>query len=256
MNTAGSVLLADDEEHFRTSTAALLRTDGYTCDCAENGTQATELLRKSRYDVLLADICMDGNSDLALVRDAGRIAPGMPVILMTGHPSLETAIPAIQFAVMAYIRKPIDYAQIREQIRVATGHSQLRRMMTEIHQRISAAAAGFGAIQISAGCDPAQIVPLSLVRDVSTVLTQMLQLRDSLGCRDGGQTLCSLLDGTMHPNYKDAIADSIEILRQTKSSFKSKELRALRLRLESILEKPHLLPRPRISHATISQLQS
>jgi CheY-like chemotaxis protein len=217
-----------------------------------------ELLRKNRYDVLVADICMEGNNDLALVRDSGRIAPGLPVILVTGHPSLETAIPSIQLAVMAYLRKPVDYALIRDQIRLATEHSTLHRTMTEIHQRLSSAAAEFAASQgqLSAHSEPAQLVPLSLVRDVSTALMQMLRLRASLGCEDGNQTLCSLLDCNMHPNYEDAIADTIEILRQTKSSFKSKELGALRLRLESVLEKPHFLPPSHISCATISQRQS
>jgi FixJ family two-component response regulator len=258
MTTAGNILLADDEDLFRTSTAALLRSDGFTCDCVENGPQAVELLQKYRYDVLIADICMEGNNDLALVRDTGRIVPGLPVILVTGHPSLETAIPSIHLAVIAYLRKPVDYVQIREQVRRATEHSAIHRTMTEIHRRLTAAAAEFAALQgqCSPHSDPSHLIPISLVRDVSSALTDILSLRAALGCQDGQQSLCSLLDCRIHPNYEDAIAETIEVLQRTKSSFKSKELGALRFRLESILENPHSLPRPHISCATISQRQS
>jgi FixJ family two-component response regulator len=258
MTSAGKILLADDEAMFRTSTAELLRSDGFGCDCAESGSQAIELLRRNRYDVLIADICMEGNSDLALVRDTSQIAPGLPVILVTGHPSLETAIPSIHLAVMAYLRKPVEYEKIREQVRRASEHSALHRTMIDIHQRLAGVATEFAAIndRISPHSDPSELIPISLVRDVSTALTDILRLRASLGCQDSNQSLCKLLDCTIHPNYNDAIAETIEILKRTKNSFKSKELASLRLRLESILEKPHFLPRPHISCATISQRQS
>ena len=183
MSTVGNVLLADDEDLFRRSTAELLRTDGFGCDCAENGPQAITLLGQNRYDVLIADICMEGNDDLALVRDAGRIAPGLPVILVTGHPSLETAIPSIHLAVMAYLRKPVDYALIRKQVRLATEHSTLRRTMIEIHQRLSAAAAEFAASQgrLSAHSKPLDLITISMVRDVATILSQILDLRSVAG---------------------------------------------------------------------------
>ena len=122
--------------------------------------------------------------------------PGLPVILVTGHPSLETAIPSIHLAVMAYLRKPVDYARIREQIRVATEHSTLHRTMTEIHQRLSTAAAEIAASQgqLSAPSEPAQLVTISLVA------TFRLHLRKCCGCAPrsgypgGNQTLCRLLD--------------------------------------------------------------
>ena len=127
-------------------------------------------------------------------------------------------------------------------------HSEVHRIMSEIHQRLNSAAAGFaaGRDQLSPHADPSRLVPLSLVRDVSTALAKILRLRASLGCQDGHQTLCRLLDCNMHPNCEQAIAEMIEVLQRTKSSFKSKELGALRLRLESMLDKPHFLPPPHI----------
>jgi FixJ family two-component response regulator len=255
MNTAGSVLLADDEELFRFSTAALLRHDGFACDCAESGPQTIEMLRKDRYDVLIADICMEGNSDLSLVRDARQMVPGLPVILVTGHPSLETAVPSIQLSVMAYLKKPVDYSQLLEQVCQATQHSTIQRSMTEIHKRLSAVAEEFVSIQneSSPHSEHADLIPLSVVRDLSAVLSQILRLRATLGCQDGDQSICGQCQ--IHPNYEDAIAETIEILKQTKNSFKSKELGGLRLRLESILQKPHYLPHPHLLRATISQRQ-
>ena len=68
--TAGSVLIADDEETFRESTCRLLRREGFDCDCAGDADAAIESLRHSHYDVLVSDIRMPCNPDLRLVTEA------------------------------------------------------------------------------------------------------------------------------------------------------------------------------------------
>jgi ActR/RegA family two-component response regulator len=252
MDPTGKVLVADDDEPIRLLVQRRLREDGLSCDCAASGHEAAGLLHENVYDVLIADIRMEGNTDLALVRAARQTAPSMPVILITGYPALETAIPSIELSVMAYLEKPVEYARIREQVCRAMEHSALHRGINEVRKRLSAAATEFAAIQtrLSSGFEPTELIPISAVRDVSTALSQILRLRAALGCQDGNQSLCRLLDCREHPNYEDAIIEAIDTLQRTKNSFKSKDLGNLRLRLESVLEKPHALPPMHISRAT------
>ena len=96
MPDLGRILVADDDETFLYSTADLLRREGYQCDCALDGATAAEILRSHTHDLFIADVKMPGNSDLELVKEARDVAKGIPVILVTGHPSLDTAVEAIE----------------------------------------------------------------------------------------------------------------------------------------------------------------
>jgi DNA-binding response OmpR family regulator len=250
----GTILIADDGEAVRLLIAARLRDDGFACDCAEDGRQALEMLSRKHYDVLIAEVRMEGNMDLALVRAAGQIAPGMPVILITGYPSLATAMLSIELSVMAYLQKPLDFAVLRQFIERAMEHSTIRRGINEVGKRLAAAAAEFAAVpvRLSSATEPVELIPMAIVHDVAAALAKILHLRAALGCRDDQQLICQLVDCEFHRTYLEAIAETIETLRRTKNSFKSRELGNLRLRLESILEKPHALPQMHGPHAKVS----
>jgi len=254
-DTQGSILIADDGEAVRLLIAERLGEDGFACDCAEDGRQALEMLSRKHYDVLIAEVRMEGNADLALVRTASRIAPGMPVILMTAYPSLATAMLSIELSVMAYLKKPLDFAVLRGLIGRAIEHSTIRRGINEVGKRLAAAAAEFAVVPVglSSTTEPAELIPMSAVHDVVAALSEILRLRAALGCRDDQQLLCQLVDCQFHGTYLEAISEAIETLRRTKQSFKSRELGNLRLRLESILEKPHALPPMHGPHVKVSQ---
>ena len=112
MTDLGRILIADDEHTFLNSMADLLRREGYQCDCAPNAIVAADLLRRNDYDLLIADIKMEGNFELELIRDIPQIAGGMPVILVTGHPSLKSAIQSVQLPVVAYLVKPFEFKEL------------------------------------------------------------------------------------------------------------------------------------------------
>jgi len=102
------ILIADDEESFLYSTADILRREGYECSCASDARAAMEMLKEESYDLLIADIKMQGNSDLEFIKNLPQIAEGLPVILVTGYPSLNSAIESIQLPVVAYLVKPFE----------------------------------------------------------------------------------------------------------------------------------------------------
>ncbi len=61
MGSAAKILLADDEQTFLHSTADLLRDQGYECDCAMDAEEASALMQRTEYDLLISDINMPGN---------------------------------------------------------------------------------------------------------------------------------------------------------------------------------------------------
>ena len=116
MTKLGRILIADDEEIFLNSMADLLRREGYECGCAPNAIVAAELLRSNDYDLLIADIKMEGNFELEFIQDLPQIATGMPVILVTGYPSMKSAIQSVQLPVVAYLVKPFEFKELLEQV--------------------------------------------------------------------------------------------------------------------------------------------
>lgn len=236
MCKTNAVLIADDEESFLLPTAELLRRDGYTCDCARDGLQAGELIRSRYYDLLIADIGMTGNERLELVRNAQQVAPGMAVILVTGYPSLTTAIDSVGLPVTAYLTKPIAYGDLRVHVETATARSEARRTLSGVRDRLRDCVRELDGRFDANGTDKisTELCPMSLLRTLASCLSELLSLRARA---TGGQRqpkLCELLDCPMYPLERESIGDAIEVLKRTKSSFKSKELAELRLRLERL----------------------
>ncbi len=119
MADSGSILLADDEETFREATCRMLRREGYECEVAADADEALGMLGKRNFDLLIADIRMPRNAEMRLVTEARRIAGNIPVILVTGYPSLHTAISAAGSSVNAYLTKPLDFTELMGHVRSA-----------------------------------------------------------------------------------------------------------------------------------------
>ncbi len=133
------ILIADDEETFLYSTADILRREGYDCSCASDARAATEMLRMESYDLLIADIKMQGNADLEFIKALPQIADGMPVILVTGYPSLNSAIESIQLPVVAYLVKPFELNELLVRVKdVITGKGLFKtRRLEKALQKIA-----------------------------------------------------------------------------------------------------------------------
>ena len=112
MAKGARILLADDEEDFLRFTAALFQRAGYQCDCVTDASAGVAQLKKRRYDAVISDIRMPGNNDLKLVRETARLQNGVPVILVTAYPSVDTAIPAVSLPVKAYVEKPVEFGEL------------------------------------------------------------------------------------------------------------------------------------------------
>ncbi len=134
MADLGRVLIADDEETFLYSTADLLRRKGYQCDCVLDAVTAVEMISKDCYDVLIADINMPGNVELEFIHKLPSIVEGLPVILVTGYPSLDSAIQSIQLPVVAYMVKPIEFDELLKQVQTSIESFRVYRAVHNTRQ--------------------------------------------------------------------------------------------------------------------------
>ena len=110
------ILLVDDEEEVRSSLSTLLSKKGYAVDARDNAPEAVEALLNSSYDVLLTDLSMPEMNGIELLKQAGKIAPSMIKILMTGYGDVATHLEATKAGATGYLIKPISFSKIEAAI--------------------------------------------------------------------------------------------------------------------------------------------
>jgi DNA-binding response OmpR family regulator len=255
MASVGSILVVDDEETFRESTCRLLRREGFECQPAKDADEAIESLRSGRFDLLVADIRMPRNPDLRVVREARELDSQMPVILVTGYPSVDTAIRSVEMSVVAYLTKPVDFSELTPRVRTAVEQSQNRRALAAVRGRLSSCLSDLDAAQskrLPPEGEPDELVSMATIRTLASCLSELLELAARLGTSSDAQSLCELLDCPQQGVHRRAILTTIQVLKETKDTFKSKVLANLRTELEGLLESPQESGARRESRAKVS----
>ena len=113
------ILVADDERSICDAFRVLLEAEGHTALVASTGEEALLLVREQSPDLAFVDVRMPGMGGLEVLKEVGRIAPELPVVVMTAYGTLETAAEALRNRAFDYLGKPLDLAQIRSVLRRA-----------------------------------------------------------------------------------------------------------------------------------------
>ena len=113
------ILVADDERSICDAFRLLLESEGHTPLIASTGEEALLLVREQAPDLAFVDVRMPGMGGLEVLKEVGRIAPELPVVVMTAYGTLETAAEALRNRAFDYLGKPLDLAQIRQVLRRA-----------------------------------------------------------------------------------------------------------------------------------------
>jgi excisionase family DNA binding protein len=106
------VLVVDDEASIRDLLAKTLALAEYDVDLAQDGRTALERLRIVPYDLLITDLKMPGVDGLAVIREARRMKPDIPVIIITGFSTEASAIEAVNLGVAGYLTKPFRVPRV------------------------------------------------------------------------------------------------------------------------------------------------
>lgn len=126
------ILVADDEPLYLRTTGELLRKAGYACECVSDAAAAVEALSRGEFDLVLSDLNMPGNMKLEMLHQQRKRWPDIPLIVITGVPSLPTAIESIRLGITDYLLKPVKYDHLLTSVRRALAH---RTQLSQVAER-------------------------------------------------------------------------------------------------------------------------
>jgi nitrogen regulation protein NR(I) len=110
------ILVVDDDQNILSAFEQLLTGQGYEVSRAQHGQEALDLLGSNRPDVVIMDICMPGLGGLETLQAIKAIDRRLPVIIITGHGTMETAVQAIKMGAVDYHVKPLDPEELLDSI--------------------------------------------------------------------------------------------------------------------------------------------
>ena len=113
------ILVVDDEANLRRVLAAQLSRDGYEVHTAEDGEAALAFLREHHIDLVVTDLRMPKLDGMELLRAALQDSPERPVVMMTAHGTIDTAVEAMKLGAFDYVTKPFDQAEVRTIVKKA-----------------------------------------------------------------------------------------------------------------------------------------
>ncbi len=120
------VLIVDDEPNLRKILSAQLTRDGYDVLTAEDGEQGLHLLREHHIDLVITDLKMPKVDGMTLLKRALEEEPELPVVLVTAHGTIDTAVEALKRGAFDFVTKPFDKDEVRQIVAKALKTRELR----------------------------------------------------------------------------------------------------------------------------------
>ena len=180
MATNDTILVVDDEPKLARSLALILQRAGYVVTTAASANEALQLLQAGAYDLVFLDIMLPDQSGVQLLPQIRSLYPDMPVLMLTAHASLDTAIEAVRAGARDYLLKPIDPEAIlarvakileeqKEPKRRREITSQIQALLGELHNTEASEASTYGFAPATHTADPARYLKRGpLVLDLHT----------------------------------------------------------------------------------------
>jgi two-component system, NtrC family, response regulator HydG len=111
------ILIIDDDRAFRIGTGALLTDEGYEVEVAADGTAGLERVREEAFDMVLLDLRMEGRTGLSVLEELRAAGNDIPVLMLTGFATVDSAVAALKLGADDYLTKPCDNQLLRAKIR-------------------------------------------------------------------------------------------------------------------------------------------
>ena len=132
-----SILIIDDERAIRNVLKEILTNEGYKVDEAIDGEEGLKKFTSGNYDLILCDIKMPKMDGIEFLQQASVINPDVPIIIISGHGNIETAVDAVKKGAYDYISKPPDLNRMLITIRNAMDKNSLVKETKILKRRVS-----------------------------------------------------------------------------------------------------------------------
>ena len=159
-----NILVVDDEHGIRELLFEILNDEGHTVDLAENAAQAREARAQSTYDLVLLDIWMPDTDGVCLLKEwATNELLTMPVIMMSGHATIKTAVEATRIGALSFLEKPITLQKLLAAVELGLARDSGKRVLAAATAQASGDTNGNGnAAAAVAATEPAPgFVPMA-----------------------------------------------------------------------------------------------
>jgi len=134
-----AILVVDDEPGVCSSLAGILGDEGYEVDAVESGEACLAALERRRYDLLLLDVWLPGMDGLTTLGRALALDPELPVVVISGHGSIETAVKAVRLGARDFVEKPLALEKtllaVRNALRQHHLEGEVRTLREQLDQR-------------------------------------------------------------------------------------------------------------------------
>lgn len=144
------ILIVDDELPIRRTLRDILEFEEYDVDEASDGLECIAKVQKEKYDVVIMDIKMPKMDGIEALERLQILAPGLPVVMVSGHGNIETAVDAVKKGAFDYISKPPDLNRMLITIRNAMDKSELVTTTQKLQKQVRASNKGVNMIGESA----------------------------------------------------------------------------------------------------------
>ncbi len=169
MATDGTILIIDDEPKLARSLALILQRTGYRVTTAGTAREGLQFLQAGAFDLVFLDIKLPDQSGIQLLPQIRHLYPDMPVVILTAHASLETAIEAVRAGASDYLLKPIDPEAIIARVnkiheeqqqpkRRREITTQIQTLLEELHTSDSSVSSPYGLAASSSPNDPTRFI--------------------------------------------------------------------------------------------------
>ena len=130
------ILIVDDEKGILDALSAVLDDEGYTVSTAENGSEALKKIKDDTPSVILLDVWLPDIDGLEILREIRSAYPGVAVIVMSGHGTIETAVRATKLGAYDYIEKPLSMERVHLIVKHAIEQQRLELENVQLKGRI------------------------------------------------------------------------------------------------------------------------
>ena len=134
--TQNTILIVDDEERLRLSLSLILQKENYRVQTAANAEEALHCLLSQEYDLMFLDLNLPGMNGIDLLLEIHRQFPHLPVLILTAHAALETAIQAVRLGARDYLVKPAEPVLILTRVAEILGEREQPVRKREIVEKI------------------------------------------------------------------------------------------------------------------------
>ncbi|HOK25548.1 MAG TPA: sigma-54 dependent transcriptional regulator [Bacteroidales bacterium] len=131
------ILVIDDEKSIRNTLKEVLEYENHEVDLAEDGPSGIELFSNNAYDIVLCDIKMAKMDGIEVLEKILEISPDTPVIMISGHGNIDTAVESIKKGAYDFLEKPLDLNRLLITIRNATDKSRLVTQTKVLKNKVS-----------------------------------------------------------------------------------------------------------------------